>query len=106
MYKVVGLWGSLKPTDVESFEKHYLDVHVPLARKIPHLRKLVLTRAESGLEGTPPPYHRVAELHFDNPEAFHRATESVQWRVMREDGGKLAERFGVTIAAVIGWERE
>ena len=106
MYKIVGLWGSPKPSDVEAFEKHYLEVHVPLARKVPHLRKLVLTRAEAGLEGGAAPFHRVAELHFDNPENFHRASETAQWRAMRADGTKLAERFGVTIQAVIGWERE
>ena len=106
MYKIVGLWGALKPSEVKAFEKHYLEVHVPLARKVPHLRKLVLTRAESDLEGGPAPFHRVAELHFDDPEAYQRAIETVQWRAMREDGGKLAARFGVTIQAVIGWERE
>ena len=51
MYKIVAFWGSPKPSDIESFEKYYVDVHVPLARKVPHVRKLVLTRAESGLEG-------------------------------------------------------
>ena len=51
MYKVVGFWGSPKAADVEAFEKYYWETHVPLARKVPHLRKLVLTRMEKGLDG-------------------------------------------------------
>jgi uncharacterized protein (TIGR02118 family) len=106
MYKIVAFWGPPKPSDVESFEKYYVDVHVPLARKVPHVRKLVLTRAESGLEGAAAPFHRVAEIHFDNPEAFHRASETAQWRAMREDAGQMVARFGVTLQAGVGWERE
>jgi uncharacterized protein (TIGR02118 family) len=106
MYKVVGFWGLPKPSEVEAFEKHYHEVHVPLARKVPHLRKLVLTRMEHGLEGTPPPFHRVAELLFDNPEAMARASETAQWRAMREDAGKMVARFGITLQAGVGWERE
>jgi len=106
MYKIVAFWGAPKPSEVESFEKYYVEVHVPLARKVPHVRKLVLTRTESGLEDAAPPFHRVAELHFDNPEAFHRASETAQWRAMREDAGKMVARFGVTLQAGVGWERE
>ena len=92
MYKIVAFWGAPKPSDVETFEKYYLDVHVPLARKVPHVRRLVLTRADSGLEGAAAP--------------FHRASETAQWRAMREDGGKMVARFGVTLQAAVGWERE
>lgn len=106
MYKIVAFWGTPKPADVEAFEKYYWDTHVPLARKVPHLRKLILTRTDTGLEGSPAAFHRVAELHFDDPEQLARSTESAQWRAMREDGRKLAERFGVTLQAGVGWERD
>ncbi|HVC43701.1 MAG TPA: EthD family reductase [Candidatus Binataceae bacterium] len=106
MYKVVAFWGAPKPSDLEAFEKYYAEVHVPLARRVPHLRKLVLTRTENGLEGAPAPFHRVAELLFDNPEAMARASEAAQWRAMREDAGKMVARFGVTLQAAVGWERE
>lgn len=106
MYKIVALWGAPKPSDVEAFEKHYAETHVPLARKVPYLKRLVLTRADGGLEGAPAPFYRVAELLFDAPEALHRASESAQWRAMREDAGKMIERFGVTLQAAMGWERD
>ncbi|HTT75622.1 MAG TPA: EthD family reductase [Candidatus Binataceae bacterium] len=106
MYKVVGFWGLPKPGEVEAFEKYYWETHVPLARRVPHLRKLVLTKMENGLEGTAAPFYRVAELHFDGPEQLARASESSQWRAMRADAGKMVERFGVTIEAGMGWERD
>jgi uncharacterized protein (TIGR02118 family) len=106
MYKVVGFWGLPKPGEVDAFEKHYWDTHVPLARKVPHLRKLILTRVDNGLDGAAAPFHRVAELHFDGPEQVARATESVQWRAMREDAQKMVERFGVTVQGGVGWERD
>ena len=28
-----------KPADVKAFEKHYFETHIPLAKKIPGLRK-------------------------------------------------------------------
>ena len=106
MYKVVGIWGAPKLSDIEEFEKYYLEVHVPLARKVPHLRRLVLTRMESGLEGLAPAFYRLAELLFDNPEAMARASESPEWHAMREDGGKIVARFGVSLQAASGWESE
>lgn len=106
MYKIVALWGAPKPQDVEAFEKYYAETHVPLARKVPHLKRLVLTRVEGGLEGAPAPFYRVAELLFDDPAALHRASESLQWRAMRADAGKMVERFGVTLQAATGWERD
>ncbi len=106
MYKIVALWGAPKPHDVEAFEKYYAETHVPLARKVPHLKRLVLTRVEGGLEGEPAPFYRVAELLFDDPAALRRASETAAWRAMREDAGKMVERFGVTLQAAIGWERD
>jgi uncharacterized protein (TIGR02118 family) len=104
MYKVVAFWGSPKPPDVVEFEQYYCDTHVPLASKVPGMRRLVLTRTDAGLEGADPPFYRVAELLFDNPEALKAASESSQWHAMREDAGMMVARFGVTLQAAMGWE--
>jgi uncharacterized protein (TIGR02118 family) len=106
MYKVVGFWGLPKPGEIEAFEKYYWETHVPLARRVPHLRKLILTRIENGLDDAAAPFHRVAELLFDGPESVARAIETSQWRAMREDARKMAEKFGVTVQGGVGWERD
>lgn len=106
MYKIVALWSAPKPADVEPFEAYYRDVHVPLARAVPGLRRLALTRTPSGLEGAPAPFYRVAELHFDSPDAMAKSEHSPQWSAMRADAGAMIERFGVTLTVGVGWEED
>ena len=55
MYKIIALWSAPKASDVEAFEQYYREVHVPKATVVPGLRKIALTRIETGLEGAPAP---------------------------------------------------
>jgi uncharacterized protein (TIGR02118 family) len=106
MYKIVALWGAPKNSDVEAFEKYYRGVHVPLARKVPGLKKLVLTRTDAGLEGAKSAFYRVAELYFENRRALAKSEKSPQWQAMREDGRKMVERFKVSLTASQGVAKE
>ncbi len=106
MYKAVAIWGTREDSDIEAFEKDYREVHVPLARKVPGLKKLILTRIDSGLEGAKPPFYRVAELYFDSKEALEKAQQTPEWIAMRENGARMVERFGVTLAAAFGTPQE
>ncbi len=106
MYKIVALWGAPKDSDIEDFEKHYAQVHCPLARKVPGLKKLVLTRTDAGLEGAKPAFYRVAELYFASKHALEESEKSPQWTAMRQDAGKMVERFKVTLTASQGEARE
>ncbi len=105
MYKIVACWGAPKPADEAAFETHYREVHAPLAAAVPGVRKLVLTRTSDGLEGGDPAFFRVAELLFDSPEQMEACTGSPEWRAMREDAGKMVERFGVGLSVGLGWEQ-
>lgn len=105
MYKIVALWSAPKPQDVDAFESYYHEIHVPKAAVVPGLRKLALTRIDAGLEGAPAPFYRVAELCFDSPEAMEKSAHSPVWQAMREDAGKMIERFGVTLTVGTGWEK-
>ncbi len=51
------------PADPAVFEEHYREVHVPLAAKIPGLRRYTLSKPH-GLSATAP--YLVAELWFDD----------------------------------------
>ncbi|MGH7818679.1 MAG: EthD family reductase [Candidatus Binatia bacterium] len=106
MYKIIAIWSAPKPADVDAFETYYQEVHVPLAARAPGLRKLVLTRTPDGLEGGTPGFHRAAELHFDDVESLRRSARSAAWQSMREDAGKMIERFGVTLTVAMGREEE
>lgn len=104
MYKIVATWSAPNPADVEAFEDYYNTTHAPLASAVPELRRLVLTRTADGLEGATPAFYRVAELHFDDRAALERSAHSAAWKRMREDAGKMIERFGVTLAVAMGAE--
>jgi uncharacterized protein (TIGR02118 family) len=106
MYKLVACWSSPRPEDAEEFERHYNEVHAPLAAAVPGLRRIVLTRTDAGLEGAEPPFYRVAEMEFDSPEEVEHSEASEEWRRMRDDAGQMIERFGVTLSVGLGTEVE
>src|SRR5262245_14562198 len=104
MFKVIAAWSHPKPEDVDAFEKHYLNTHVPLANAVPELRRIVLTRTGVGLEGAQPAFHRIAEMAFDDPDALERSAHSAKWKALREDAGVMIGKFGVKLDVGIGWE--
>jgi uncharacterized protein (TIGR02118 family) len=59
------------PTNVEAFEKHYFKAHVPLAKRLPGLRRYTVSRNVSPLRGSDP-YYLVAELDWDDMDSLRR----------------------------------
>jgi uncharacterized protein (TIGR02118 family) len=106
MYKLVALWSAPKPGDVDAFESYYREVHVPKATVVPRLKRIALTRIDSGLEGAAAPFYRVAEMFFDSPKAMEESEQSEVWQAMRDDAGQMIERFGVTLTVGMGWVEE
>jgi uncharacterized protein (TIGR02118 family) len=72
------------PNDVESFERHYRDVHIPLARKLAGLKRYTLSRNVSPIRGGPPCY-LVAELDWDGIDAMKAAFRSPEGRETAKD---------------------
>jgi uncharacterized protein (TIGR02118 family) len=100
MYKLYALW--THPEDVEGFERHYVEVHAPLAAAIPGLQRLALTRTSDALGDDPSPYHRIAELWFEDAEALDRAAESPELEAAANDAKEMQERFGVQLLSPAG----
>jgi uncharacterized protein (TIGR02118 family) len=66
-----------RPTDVEAFDKTYIEDHLPMAaRKIPGKTKFLTTRVIGTPSGEAAPYYRIAELHFPSMEALQTAAAS------------------------------
>lgn len=105
MYKIVACWSAPKLEDEAEFEKYYCEVHAQLAAQVPGVRRLILTRTAQGLEGGDASFFRVAELLFDDPDQMKQCEETPQWQAMREDAGKMIERFGVSLSVGLGWEQ-
>ncbi len=64
------------PTDPAHFESYYLDTHMPIAEKIPHVKKVELVKCVPNADGSAPPHYRITELWFDTPEAMQAAFAS------------------------------
>jgi uncharacterized protein (TIGR02118 family) len=58
------------PEDADAFDRHYDNVHAPLANTIPGLVRFTVSRPGSDADGNPPPYHLVAVLDFEDEAAF------------------------------------
>jgi uncharacterized protein (TIGR02118 family) len=59
------------PTDVESFEDHYFQVHVPMAKQLPGLRRYTVSRSPSRVRG-PDPWYMMAELDWDDMDSLRQ----------------------------------
>jgi uncharacterized protein (TIGR02118 family) len=77
------------PTDVEAFEKHYTEVHIPLAKKLPGLRSYSVARDVSAVRGDP--FYLVAELEWDDVASLKRDFASPQGAATARDVDQLAE---------------
>jgi uncharacterized protein (TIGR02118 family) len=68
-----------RPTDVEAFEKAYVEEHIPMAReKIRGVTKFVATKVLTTPDGQTPPFYRIAELHFPSIEALKESAASAE----------------------------
>jgi uncharacterized protein (TIGR02118 family) len=77
------------PADPEAFDRHYRDVHVPLARRLPGLRSYTLSRDVVPLRGEP--YYLVAELDWDSLEELQAAFASAEGAATAADAAQLGE---------------
>ena len=82
MVKLVALYK--KPADPEAFEKHYNEVHAPLARKMPGLNKLEVSHM-TGSPGGEPKFYMMAELYFENKGAMMAALGSDEGKAAAKD---------------------
>jgi uncharacterized protein (TIGR02118 family) len=73
MVKLIALY--TRPADVAAFERHYREVHTPLVKAMPGLRRLEVSRTTGAPMGEPR-YYLVAEMFFDDAAALRAALKS------------------------------
>ena len=61
------------PKDVAAFDAHYFGKHIPIAKKIPGLRKYDVSSGTVGTPAGPAPFHLIATLHFDTLADIQKA---------------------------------
>jgi len=66
MVKLTVLYGH--PTSAAEFETYYAETHLPIAAQMKGVRRIELAKVVGTPDGGNPPFYRMAELYFDDPE--------------------------------------
>lgn len=78
------------PKDTAAFDKHYSEIHIPLAKKIPGLRKYEVSKGPVGTPAGPSGFHLIATLHFDDVAAVKAGFGSPEGKAAGADVAKFA----------------
>jgi uncharacterized protein (TIGR02118 family) len=73
------------PKDTAAFDKHYFEKHIPLAKKIPGLRKYTVSQGPVATPAGPSGFHLIATLTFDNLAAIQAAFASAEGQAAAAD---------------------
>ncbi len=72
-YKLVLLFK--QPDDLAEFQRRWSEEFVPLAEKLPGVRRVIVSHIDGGPAG-PVAYHLIHELYFDDKDALTAALAS------------------------------
>jgi len=87
-----------KPADAEAFEKHYFETHIPLAKKIPGLRKYEVSRGPITALAGPTDVHLIGTLYFDDFDEMKKGFASPEGQAAAADRRTYApDESGVQI---------
>lgn len=79
-----------QPADQAAFDRHYDEIHTPLAKAVPGLSELRVTRMNKRLMGETDIY-LVAEMIFPDQETFNAAMASPQNKAAGADLANFAK---------------
>lgn len=88
MYKATVLYGH--PDDPAEFDEYYEKTHLPIARKMRGLTGWTISRLDPRPDGTPPPYHLIAELYAPTREALLAVFASPEGQASNADLANFA----------------
>ena len=78
------------PRDAAAFDKHYAEQHIPIAKKIPGVRKYEVSTGPVATPAGPSAYHLIATLTFDNIAAIQNAFGTPEGQAAAADVGNFA----------------
>lgn len=94
MVKLIALYRT--PENTEAFESHYFDIHTPLVKKWPGLKRLEVVKITGAPIGEPK-HFLIAEMYFDDGDSMQRALASAEGKATARDlmefAGNLVTMF-------------
>jgi len=77
------------PADPETFDRHYREVHIPLLRRLPGLRRYSVSQDLTTLYGGP--CYLVTELEWDTMDELRAAFATPEGQATAADAARLQE---------------
>jgi len=93
--KLIVLYSEIK--DPKKFDEHYKNVHIPMAEKIPGVKKIVASKVKAVAVGKAN-YYQVVEVYYDNMESLMKAGESKEAQEALKDGLSLDPNLTILVA--------
>ncbi len=91
------------PESKEEFDKHYKEVHTPLAKQMEGLRRMEVTWVEKMLtpsnDTLPNAPHLICTMYFDSAEALNASMKSPNSRAAAKD---LMSFAGPLVSMIVG----
>ena len=78
------------PKDAAAFDKYYAETHIPIAKKMPGLRKFEVSRGPVATPAGPSAFHLIATLYFDSMADIQAAFGSAEGKAAAADVPKFA----------------
>lgn len=88
MVKLVVAYG--QPEDPNAFDQHYAETHIPLARRIPNVRRFEAGKVLGTADGSAAPFYFIAELWFDSPDELQTSLQSPEGQAAAADVATFA----------------
>lgn len=79
------------PKNAEAFDKHYASIHIPLAKKVPGLKKYDVSQGAIGTPAGPSGIHLVATLYFESMDALKAGLSSPEGQAAAGDLANFAD---------------
>jgi uncharacterized protein (TIGR02118 family) len=77
------------PANPAGFDRHYREVHIPLLRQLPGLRRFTVSRDVTALHGAP--CYLIAQLDWDTMEDLRAAFATPEGRATATDAARLQQ---------------
>lgn len=94
--RFIVLWEA--PSDPETFDRHYREIHIPLGRRLPGLRSYTVSPT-TAVRGEP--YYLVAELEWETMDELRAAFGSPEGQAVAADVANL-QRLASVRSVIIG----
>ena len=93
-----------RPDNIDAFEKHFGEVHAPMVRRIPGLKKLVINRITGNALGGPPSLYLLVGLQFGPKEDYEAAMRSEENAAAGRDAVEFCRATGSKLEVLIAHE--